>query len=46
MACPFAASEKQALLEAKSLAERAETMTAILELAALAPDPERAAARH
>jgi hypothetical protein len=46
MACPFAASEKQALLEAKSLAERAETMTAILELAALEPDPERAAARH
>jgi hypothetical protein len=46
MACPFAASEKQALLEAKSLAERAETMTAILELAALAPDPERTASRH
>jgi Lon protease-like protein len=46
MACPFAASEKQALLEAKSLAERAETMTAILELAALEPDPERGAARH
>ena len=46
MACPFAASEKQALLEAKSLAERAETMTAILELAALEPDPERSAARH
>jgi Lon protease-like protein len=46
MACPFAASEKQALLEAKDLAERAETMTAILELAALESDPERAAARH
>jgi len=46
MSCPFAASEKQALLEAKSLVERAETMTAILELAALEPDPERAAARH
>ncbi len=46
MTCPFAASEKQALLEAKSLAERSETMTAILELAALEPDPERAPARH
>jgi hypothetical protein len=34
------------LLEAKDLAERAETMTAILELAALESDPERGAARH
>jgi Lon protease-like protein len=46
MACPFAPSEKQALLEAEGLAERAETMTAILELGALQSDPDGATARH
>lgn len=44
MVCPFAPSEKQALLEAMTLPERAETMTAILQMAAHeAPD---APARH
>lgn len=33
MICPFAASEKQLLLEAGSLEERAETMTKIMEMA-------------
>jgi Lon protease-like protein len=35
MACPFAPQEKQALLEAISLAERAETITTIMEMASL-----------
>ncbi len=34
MACPFEPSEKQALLEAMTLPERARTMTAILRMAA------------
>ncbi len=33
MLCPFAAPEKQALLEAMSVAERARAMTAIMEMA-------------
>ncbi|MGF1611903.1 MAG: LON peptidase substrate-binding domain-containing protein [Kiloniellales bacterium] len=33
MLCPFAPSEKQALLEAMTLPERAETMTTILQMA-------------
>lgn len=33
MICPFAAPEKQALLEAVTLPERVETMTAIMEMA-------------
>ncbi|MFQ6017827.1 MAG: LON peptidase substrate-binding domain-containing protein [Kiloniellaceae bacterium] len=33
MICPFAASEKQALLEAMTLPERVETMTALMEMA-------------
>ena len=33
MICPFAAAEKQALLEARTLPERARTMTAIMEMA-------------
>ncbi len=40
MLCPFAASEKQALLEAMTLPERARTMTTIMELAMHAPDGE------
>jgi hypothetical protein len=36
MVCPFEPAEKQALLEAPTLAERAQTMTALLELAAVA----------
>ena len=37
MMCPFAAPEKQALLEAMSLPERARTMTAIMEMAVHEP---------
>jgi Lon protease-like protein len=37
MVCPFAAPEKQALLEAMTLSERARTMTAIMEMAAHEP---------
>jgi Lon protease-like protein len=35
MVCPFSAAEKQALLEAPDLSQRAETMTAILEMSVL-----------
>jgi hypothetical protein len=35
MICPFAAREKQALLEAETLAERARVMTALMEMATL-----------
>jgi hypothetical protein len=43
MVCPFAVPEKQALLEAPTLAERAETLVALLRMAAhdggdLSPD--------
>jgi hypothetical protein len=37
MLCPFAAPEKQALLEAMSVAERASAMTAIMEMAVHEP---------
>lgn len=48
MVCPFSCAEKQALLEANSASERAETMTTILEMAVLdSPDTRgRAAQRH
>ena len=39
MACPFAPSEKQALLEAADLDERAELLTALVEMAAIKPTP-------
>jgi Lon protease-like protein len=38
MLCPFGAPEKQALLEAMSLPERASAMTAIMEMAVHEPD--------
>ncbi len=41
MICPFAAPEKQALLEAMSLPERARTMTAIMEMAVHEPGGAR-----
>jgi Lon protease-like protein len=44
MICPFEPPEKQALLEAPTLPERAETMTAILRMSA--HDQEGAAPRH
>ncbi|MBV9827571.1 MAG: LON peptidase substrate-binding domain-containing protein [Alphaproteobacteria bacterium] len=37
MACPFAPSEKQALLEAADLDARAELLTALVEMAAIEP---------
>ncbi len=40
MACPFAPSEKQALLEAADLDARAELLTALIEMAAIKPGGE------
>jgi len=40
MACPFAPSEKQALLEAADLEARAELLTALVEMAAIEPRTE------
>jgi|SRR5947207_6219729 len=40
MACPFAPSEKQALLEAADLDARAELLTALVEMAAIEPTSE------
>jgi len=45
MACPFAPGEKQALLEARDLAERAALLTALIEMAAHG-SAQSAAARH
>ncbi|WP_282604830.1 LON peptidase substrate-binding domain-containing protein [Pelagibius sp. Alg239-R121] len=41
MICPFAASEKQLLLEAMTLKERAETMTKIMEMAIHQPGADK-----
>ena len=38
MTCPFAANEKQALLECQDLAKRSQVLTALLEMAVLTPD--------
>jgi len=48
MMCPFAPNEKQALLEAPTLDERARLLTALIEmtLTAPAPDPEGGITRH
>lgn len=47
MICPFAASEKQALLEAPDLTERATLLIALIEMAILdARDSDQAAQRH
>ena len=46
MVCPFEPNEKQALLEAPDLDERARLLTAIIEMAALNPPGDRAAPRH
>jgi uncharacterized protein len=40
MACPFAPSEKQALLEAADLDERAQLLTTLVEMAAIKPTSE------
>jgi Lon protease-like protein len=39
MMCPFAPNEKQALLEARDLGERAHLLTALIEMTATAPTP-------
>lgn len=46
MMCPFAPNEKQALLEAKTLGERARLLTALIEMALTAPAPEAGVTRH
>ena len=48
MACPFAASEKQALLEAADIEQRAELLTALVEMAAIEPptSEENGGTRH
>jgi Lon protease-like protein len=46
MICPFEPSEKQALLEAPNLAERARMMTAIIEMAVLDRPKDGDGARH
>jgi Lon protease-like protein len=46
MMCPFEPSEKQALLDAASLDERARLLTAIIEMAGLAGGAPAAGARH
>jgi len=46
MGCPFAPSEKQALLEADGLAARATLLTALLEMEAAPAAPEQTMLRH
>jgi Lon protease-like protein len=47
MICPFEPSEKQALLEAPDLEERARLLTTIVEMAAVdRPDDGPGRARH
>ncbi len=46
MICPFAPSEKQALLEATDLTERSRVMTALIEMAVLRRPADGDAARH
>jgi Lon protease-like protein len=46
MLCPFAPSEKQALLEAADLDARAELLTALVEMASVTATAEGGASRH
>ena len=46
MMCPFQASEKQALLEAPDLTERARVVMALLEMALVAPDDGSATSKQ
>jgi uncharacterized protein len=46
MVCPFAPREKQALLEAADMAERARLLTALMEMAALGGHAPAHSARH
>jgi len=40
MVCPFEPAEKQALLEAANDAERASTLLTLLQMGAMAQDPQ------
>ena len=46
MGCPFAPSEKQALLEAEGLEPRARLLTALFEMAGAPTAPEQTTLRH
>jgi len=46
MVCPFDPSEKQALLEAPDLGERARLLMTIVEMAVVQPPSEGTGARH
>ena len=46
MVCPFEPSEKQALLEARDLDQRAELLTAIVEMAVVGQTGDGGGARH
>ena len=46
MICPFGPTEKQALLEAPTLEERARAMTAMIEMAVLDPNDGDTVPRH
>lgn len=46
MVCPFEPSEKQALLEARDLDQRAELLTAIVEMAVMGQTADGGGARH
>jgi len=46
MLCPFAPSEKQALLEARDLDERARLLTALIEMTATQPTQDGSGTRH
>ncbi len=46
MLCPFAPSEKQALLDSADLAARARLLTSLVEMAALAPTADGGTTRH
>ena len=46
MICPFEPSEKQALLEARDLGERARVLTALIEMSAIDPSSDGDTVRH
>jgi uncharacterized protein len=46
MICPFAAAEKQSLLQASGLADRAQLLTSLVEMALLEPPGGGGTARH
>jgi Lon protease-like protein len=46
MICPFLPSEKQALLEAKTMEERCRLLTALMDMAVLGDDDEKDSVKH